>query len=383
VQFAAPGSLTNSGTIVGGTGGPSYPAYPLPRVQIPRGPGGIGADLTAGGTLMNTGTIIGGTGGGGIIPGTGGTGVALASGGTSTNTGTITGGAGGVRSTDGSRGAGGIGVFLNGGTLTNSGTVAGGTGSSTGAAVQLGTTAATLIVNPGAVFNGQVIANAAVADVLELSGTAAGTLTSLGTNFTNFSSITVDQSAHWSLSGANTLAAGTTLTNSGSLSFTGTGISGAGSFVNNGTVAMTSAGTVDVGTAFINSALVSVGSGTMEFLAPVDGNGTVAIQSGATADFEQRVAPSQNASFQLAGGTLDLGNPSTFLGTIVGFAKMDTIDLVNTPYTGATKLSYAGGTLTVTNGSTTVASLSFQGSYVTKDFAINPDGHGGSVITHS
>ena len=55
VQIAAPGTLTNSGTIVGGTGGPSYPVYPPPRGQISRGPGGIGADLTAGGMLMNTG----------------------------------------------------------------------------------------------------------------------------------------------------------------------------------------------------------------------------------------------------------------------------------------------------------------------------------------
>ncbi len=54
VQIAAPGTLTNSGTIVGGTGGPSYPVYPPPRGRFREGRAASGRS-TAGGMLMNTG----------------------------------------------------------------------------------------------------------------------------------------------------------------------------------------------------------------------------------------------------------------------------------------------------------------------------------------
>jgi hypothetical protein len=256
--------------------------------------------------------------------------------------------------------------------LINAGTITGGTGPSgfNGVAVQFGTRAASLIVNPGAIFNGQVVANATVPDVLVLAGTTAGTLTGLGTSFVNFSSISVSPSANWTFSSANTLGAGAALsigaagklTNSGSLSITGsTRVSGAGSF--------------------INSAAVSVGSGKMEFLAPVSGTGTVSIQSGATADFEKSVAATQKTSFPALASLqteLEFGNPSTFLGTIANFGTMDKIDLLNTP---ATSRSFSGGKLTVQNGSTTVASLSFAGSYSTGNFVLGPDGQGGSLIT--
>ena len=363
---------------------------PIPPLgQAPGGTGGIGADFTAGGMLVNTGTIIGGTGGSGRTRGAGGAGVDLSSGGTLTNAGTIMGGTGGIGT------FGGVGVFLNGGTLIDSGTVAGGAGGSPrgspGAAVQFGTAAATLVVNPGAVFNGQVVANASATDVLALGGTTAGTLTGLGTSFVNFSSIAVSQGANWALSGANTLAAGTalsigaagTLKNSGSLNVSGNlGATGAGSLVNNGTVAMVSTGTADIGTAFINSAAVSVNSGKMEFLTPVGGTGTVAVEGGATAKFSKGAAATQSVSFpslpHTAVAELDLDKPSTFLGTIINFGSLDQIDLLNTT---ATTLSYSGGKLAVQNGSTTVANLSITGSYTTKSFALGSAGHGDALIT--
>ena len=55
--------------------------------------------------------------------------------------------------------------------------------------MKFGTVASTLIVDPGAVFNGQVVANN-IHDVLELAGTQnAGTAITLGTQFTNFSTL--------------------------------------------------------------------------------------------------------------------------------------------------------------------------------------------------
>jgi hypothetical protein len=88
--------------------------------------------------------------------------------------------------------------------LTTSGTIsggAGGTGTTTGAAgdaVKFGSAASTLVVDPGAVFNGHVVANASVNDGLELSGTqAGGTAIKLGTEFTNFSTLTFLPGAAW------------------------------------------------------------------------------------------------------------------------------------------------------------------------------------------
>jgi len=178
-------SLTNQGTIHGGAGSNGSAG----------GNGGIGVNFTNG-TFSNAGSITGGGGGTSTaagVGGTGGVGVKLLSGGTLTNTGSITGGKGGAGTTTG--GKGGAGVLLNGGTLTTSGTIsdgAGGSGTTVGAAgdaVQFGAAASTLVVDPGAVFIGQVVANN-VHDVLELSGAQlGGTAITLGTQFTNFSTL--------------------------------------------------------------------------------------------------------------------------------------------------------------------------------------------------
>ena len=95
-------------------------------------------------------------------------------------------------------------MFLNGGTLTSAGTISGGKGGSgtllgaAGDAVQFGTVASTLIVNSGAVFNGQVAANSAVNDVLELAGNqSGGTGITLGAQFTGFSTLDFASGAAW------------------------------------------------------------------------------------------------------------------------------------------------------------------------------------------
>jgi hypothetical protein len=150
-------------------------------------------------TVTNNGSITGGAG----ESGAGGTGADLLAG-TLTNTGSIAGGAGASNNKGLAGGAGGAGVSLSGGTLITSGTIsggAGGTGTPTGAAghaVTFGTAASTLIVDPGAVFNGLVVAHASAGDVLELSGTqSGGTAITLGTQFTNFTTLEFASGAAW------------------------------------------------------------------------------------------------------------------------------------------------------------------------------------------
>jgi hypothetical protein len=82
----------------------------------------------------------------------------------------------------------------------------------------------------------------------------------------------------------------------------------------------------------------------------------------------------------LAGGseTAVFGVPTSVSSTIAGFGKSDTIDLAGFV---ATKLAFAGQTLTVTGKGGSVAHLTFARSYVTKDFAFASDHHGGTNIT--
>ena len=58
------------------------------------------------------------------------------------------------------------------------------------------------MVDPGAVFNGKVVGSTGASNALELaSGGSTGTLSGLGTSFTNFGTVTVDSGAAWELTG--------------------------------------------------------------------------------------------------------------------------------------------------------------------------------------
>ena len=139
IQLGGAGTLTNNGTIKGGTGG----AGPGPSggfdLRGGGGNGGNGVTLGNGGTLINLSSITGGNGGeggsGGGFGGNGGSGVSLSgNGGSVTNNGTITGGNGGAfgptAGPAGGGGTGGTGVSLtgNGGSLINNGTIKGADG---------------------------------------------------------------------------------------------------------------------------------------------------------------------------------------------------------------------------------------------------------------
>ena len=103
--------------------------------------------------------------------------------------------------------------------------------------------AARLVDDPGAVFIGTVNGGNDLTNVLELaSGSSAGTLAGLGTQFRHFAGVTVDAGAAWTLSGANTIASGYTLSDAGTLT-------NAGTLINNGAATVTAA--------FINSGTVS------------------------------------------------------------------------------------------------------------------------------
>ena len=103
----------------------------------------------------------------------------------------------------------------SGGTVVNYGLIAG--TEQSGYSVNLAAGAASrLIVHPGATFVGQVNGGntfgASARSTLELaSGASTGTLSGLGSQFTDFSTVLVDPSARWALTGQNSLTAGALL----------------------------------------------------------------------------------------------------------------------------------------------------------------------------
>jgi hypothetical protein len=171
---------------------------------------GLAVALHAGGSVTNNaaGSIVGGAagaygvGGGvnvvndGVIEGTHGTGVALLSAGSVTNgvSGLIAGAFEGVQ----------LGV---GGTLTNLGTIIGNSGT---AVAFVGGYASRLVLAPGFGFSGKVVASPSASNTLELaSGGATGTVTGLGSLFSNFGTIAFDPGARWFVAGDTLGLAGT------------------------------------------------------------------------------------------------------------------------------------------------------------------------------
>jgi hypothetical protein len=277
-----------------------------------------------------------------------------------TNTGTIQGGAGGSGGSEGDGGNGGAGVYLSGGTLVTSGTISGGEAGSggfrngvAGDAVQFGHATGTLVVDPGAVFNGLVVANGAAHDVLDLVAGGQGVLSGLGAEFSNFATVSEAAGANWILGGANIVAMGTTLLDAGFLNVTG-------SLTNDSVINVAGSLTDSLGIA---------GAGTLQ----VGLAGSLALLGGA--------GSGQLVDFLGSSGFVELENPLTFLGAIAGFGAQDVIDLQAAGGLAETGYSFAAGTLTIVDGSTTVASLRFEGSYTTGSFSVSSDGHSGLAVT--
>ncbi|HEY4173022.1 MAG TPA: Hint domain-containing protein, partial [Rhodopila sp.] len=167
-----------------------------------------------------------------------------------------------------------------------------------------------LAIAPDGTFSGLVdggnTIGATAASSLELTpGTGGGTLSGLGTQFVNFTQTTIDAGASWTLTGTNTLAAGTTVTNAGTLTLLNATLSDGGDFVNNGVI------------------LIDPSSDTLHDLT---GTGVTTIEAGSTLNVLGTVTGGETIAF--TGGNDLLGaNPIAFAGQIDGFTFGDTIEL--------------------------------------------------------
>ena len=428
VALSAGGTLTNTGTISGGDGGGAGSAGPG---HFAGGDAGTGLAVAANAYVVNEGFIQGGAGGGGFHSGgLGGTGVTIGAGATVVNNvlDTISGGAGGYSHF--ARGAnGGVGVYVNGGTLVSAGLIEGGAGGSSydnhagarGDAVQFGSLAGTLLLDPSASFIGDVVANAAVNDVLALAQ-MGGKLTGLGSAFTGFTTLDVEQGAAWNLMHANVLGAGTQLTDAGRFDINGSLADGGNATVSGtlftsgfgnaqfasldlagGELSVGSSATLEIGgnaqpgtggqvtieagaalsgfgqvarAAADNGGIVAQG-GTLTLLQGASGTGTITVDTGATL-VAKGIVNLSSIDLAASGATVVMAAGATLQATpLVGFGGSDVIDLRGIR---ATSLQFSAGTLTLDHGTQQVGTLLLTGAYTAADFVLSADGHGGTDI---
>jgi hypothetical protein len=394
--------------------------------------GGAGTALVNLGTIAGSGLIGDGAATMAVTNGTGGTieasqGTALTislAGGTLANAGMIRADAGAPLLVLGSA------IAQSGGTLLASGAAA-------QVNLQSATiTGGTLATDGGGAINvidrGSALADAAIAaggavnvtnnNYLRLAGAIANdgtiTLASVG----NDTAITVTGTA--TLAGAGTLTssdngtnriisdgAAATLVNA--LAITGALRIGGGdanfAFVNDGTVTATggsgividtpatvtnngtmdaAAGSLTVSHAMLNAGLV-IASGAPVFLAgAVTGTGGGLLAGAAQLEFGSSVSAGQTVTFAAGStATLRLDAASSFAATIAGLAfdASNRIDLASLGFVdGGTSASFSGdttgGTIQVTNGTTTV-NLAVTGNYSTAGFATANDGANHTLLT--
>lgn len=115
-----------------------------------------------------------------------------------------------------------------------------------------------------------------------------------------------------------------------------------------------------------------------------NGTGITEIGGSAVARFTAAIGVGQTLIFADGTGVLQLTSPSSFGGTLFNFHAGNTIDLADITATTALWQAGAGaqpGTLSISNGTTLLATLAIAGDYAAATFQVNPDNAGGSAIT--
>lgn len=129
-----------------------------------------------------------------------------------------------------------------------------------------------------------------------------------------------------------------------------------------------------------NAGLIIANGGTLVVSGSITGTGNLQIASGAALQLDSAAAVTQNVVFGANANELLLQTPSSLAARILDFATGDSIDLLGKT---ATKLVYAGGALTVSNGTALVAKLEIKGSYTTANFKLATDHNGGELISYA
>ncbi|MGC2781478.1 MAG: autotransporter domain-containing protein, partial [Bradyrhizobium sp.] len=339
--FSATGSsldVSIGGSVRGGTGGAGGGTF-IGGISNNGAAGGVGVALTSG-TITNAGTIAGGSGGDGgvgvidIDPGrtmgaganggVGGAGISASSS-LITNSGTITGGVGGAgglgdAAPDGAVGAGGAGIVGSGLTVVTGGTINGGLsgdGAARANAISFTGGSNTLQLQSGYSFLGNVVGTGS--DALQLGGSsnASFNVSNIGALYTGFTSFVKVGTSTWTLTGTTSSATPWILTQ---------GVLSASSDASLGAA----------------SSGLTFGGGTLQFGASFN------------------LAATRGMTLNTGGGTIDTQSFATTIGSAIigtgGLTKLGSATLTLTganTYTGRTTIS--AGTLQIGNGGTTGA----------------------------
>jgi hypothetical protein len=203
------------------------------------------------------------------------------------------------------------------------------------------------------------------------NGTQAGTLINA-------------QGATWSIDGGVDVVAtvGSRLINAGTLTRSGTGatIIAEASTTNSGSLNVTSGEldfVSDLGSALSNTGTITAANATLILDEAVSGVGNLDLGAGGALTLAGGPDAGQTVDFLGDNATLHLVTRDDFGGHISGFGAHDLIDLADTI---ANRASFAGGVLTLSDGSTPVAHLNFNGPYSTSSFSLSTDHTGGTLI---
>ena len=166
----------------------------------------------------------------------------------------------------------------------------------------------------------------------------------------------------------------------GSVAVSGGTLSFLGSLTNSGTMDVSGGMLSLVGTV-TNNGIIDVASGVASSMFGIAGAGTLEVGATGTLTLENGALGGQIVDFLAGAGTVNLDHPLSFFGAIVGFGGADEIDLTKPTGFTETGYNYSDGVLTIVDGSSTVASLHFEGNYSTGSFALSSDGHDGMLLT--
>ncbi len=161
--------------------------------------------------------------------------------------------------------------------------------------------------------------------------------------------------------------------------------------------AVTGAGVITAANGIANSGILEATAGSfMGLFCPVTGNGTLQIDAGADLSLRNvSTLSTGTVVFSGTGGTFDLGTYfgsganvlPNFSGVISGFATGDTITVTRfgTAITAAayTATGTNAGTLALSNGGTSLGSLTLAGNYAGATFQVGTSGSTTSIIVSS
>jgi hypothetical protein len=355
------GKVTNFGAIVGTVGlygGGAITNQASGKIT------GMTAIYLAGGSLTNTTLKNLGTITGHVLMGTGN----IINGSASDRTATIS-----VNSQ---------GVSLETGTIINFGTI-------TATSDVLAADGDTIIAEAGSKLIGAA-SYAQNATLVFGSAGGAGTITGLGSGtitgstsgkFRELTTYEIQAGGAWTLSGANNLKAGESLTIKGTLSLAGPlGGSGKVSIASTGAIKGPATGVGEVKTAIANAGLLLAAGGTLKLDKAVTGAGSAHINNGTLV---AAGAFNENVQFTGTTGRLELDHSRTYVGKVSGFAHGMSLDLRDISFVSASEVTFtgtaSGGTLTVNDGTHT-AKIKLVGNYIGDTFKATGDGNGGTTI---